>query len=63
LNARVNADDREGWTPPPLDPETEATLDAMGATRPTRPFDPDWRPVPTRPAWLAFIYRTLGINP
>jgi hypothetical protein len=35
----------------------------MGVRRPTRPFDPDWHPLPQRPRWLAFIYRTLRINP
>jgi hypothetical protein len=63
MRADLKEEDLDTWVPPPLDPETETVLDAMGVTRATQPFDPEWRPVPRRPRWLAFIYRMLRINP
>jgi broad specificity phosphatase PhoE len=52
-------DDLGNWTPPPLDPETEARLRAAGVRLATGRFNPDWEPLPKRPAWLAFLLRTF----
>ena len=42
-----------------LDEETEAALRAMGVKPPTGRPDPNFQPLPQRPAWLAFLLRLV----
>ena len=62
---RLEADvhDWDNWEPPPIDPETEERLRAAGVRAPTGRPDPNFKPLPQRPAWLAFIFRMLRVNP
>ena len=54
----------ENWEIPPLDEETEALLRARGIAPVTGGADPDFKPLPQLPPWLAFIFRTFPfLNP
>lgn len=59
MRARLEEQDLDDWTPPPLDEETETALREMGATLPTGEFDSTWQPVGQRPQWLAFLLRLI----
>ncbi|MBV9107869.1 MAG: hypothetical protein JO306_00505 [Gemmatimonadetes bacterium] len=47
---------------PGLTDEEKAALKAIGWREGRGQFNPDWKPLPKRPKWLAFIYRTLRLK-
>ena len=47
---------------PGFTPEERAALKELGWREGRGQFDPDWKPLPKRPTWLAFIYRMLRIG-
>lgn len=45
---------------PPMSPEKRAALEAIGVQFGTGRVFRDFRPLPTRPGWLAFLLRVIG---
>ena len=45
---------------PPMSPEQRAALEAIGVTFGTGRVFRDFKPLPTRPGWLAFLLRIIG---
>jgi len=64
MKADMQQTDSEPWTAPDAEftPEERAALNELGWKEGRGQFDPNWKPLPKRPKWLAFIYRTLRIG-
>ena len=56
---RIDSGEMDDW---PGTDEERAALNAMGWREGRGQFDSNWKPVPKRPKWLAFIYRTFRIR-